>query len=46
VAGVFIAGNVRGGLHLAIMAAAEGADAAIAINDVLIDAKIFPPRGR
>lgn len=36
VPGLFVAGNVRGGLHLAIMAAAEGADAAIAMNDVLL----------
>jgi thioredoxin reductase len=42
VPGVYIAGNVRGGLHLAIMAAAEGAEAAVAINDALLDAKIFP----
>jgi thioredoxin reductase len=32
---VFIAGNVRGGVHLAITAAAEGAEAAILINDRL-----------
>jgi thioredoxin reductase len=44
VPGVYIAGNVRGGLHLAITAAAEGAEAAVAINDALIDAKIFPHR--
>ena len=37
VPGLFVAGNVRGGLHLAIMAAAEGADAAIAINEVLLE---------
>ncbi|MFT3784142.1 MAG: NAD(P)/FAD-dependent oxidoreductase [Nibricoccus sp.] len=35
VPGLFIAGNVRGGVHLAITAAAEGAEAAIAINDAL-----------
>jgi thioredoxin reductase len=34
--GVFVAGNVRGGVHLAITAAAEGAEAAIAINDALL----------
>jgi thioredoxin reductase len=37
VAGLFVAGNVRCGLHLAITAAAEGAEAAVAINDALID---------
>lgn len=37
VAGLFVAGNVRGGVHLAIMAAAEGAEAAIAVNDYLAD---------
>lgn len=37
VPGLFVAGNVRGGVHLAIMAAAEGAEAAIAINDYLAD---------
>jgi thioredoxin reductase len=36
VPGVFVAGNVRGGLHLAIAAAAEGAEAAIAINNALL----------
>lgn len=35
VPGVFLAGNVRGGLHLAITAAAEGAEAAVAINEAL-----------
>lgn len=40
VPGVFVAGNVRGGVHLAIMAAAEGAEAAIAINDELADADL------
>ena len=40
VPGVFVAGNVRGGLHLAIAAAAEGAEAAIAINNALLD---LPP---
>jgi len=33
---LFVAGNVRGGVHLAITAAAEGAEAAIAINDQLL----------
>lgn len=37
VPGLFVAGNVRCGIHLAITAAAEGAEAAIAINDALID---------
>ncbi len=37
VPGLFIAGNVRGGVHLAITAAAEGAEAAIAINDELAE---------
>jgi thioredoxin reductase len=35
VPGLFVAGNVRCGVHLAITAAAEGAEAAIAINDAL-----------
>jgi thioredoxin reductase len=46
--GLFVAGNVRCGLHLAIMAAAEGAEAAAAINDVLLEldlAKNEPPVG-
>jgi thioredoxin reductase len=34
--GLFVAGNVRCGVHLAITAAAEGAEAAIAINDTLL----------
>lgn len=37
VPGLFVAGNVRGGVHLAIMAAAEGAEAAVAINDYLAE---------
>jgi thioredoxin reductase len=32
VPGLYVAGNVRGGIHLAIMAAAEGAEAAVKIN--------------
>lgn len=40
VPGLYVAGNVRGGVHLAIMAAAEGAEAAIAINDALTDAAV------
>jgi thioredoxin reductase len=35
VPGLFVAGNVRGGIHLAIVAAAEGAEAALAINRTL-----------
>lgn len=38
VPGLFVAGNVRCGLHLAITAAAEGAEAAVAINEALCDA--------
>lgn len=37
VPGLFVAGNVRGGIHLAIMAAAEGAEAGIAMNEFLLD---------
>lgn len=37
VPGLFVAGNVRGGLHFAITAAAEGAEAAVAINDMLLE---------
>jgi len=37
VPGLYVAGNVRGGLHLAIMAAAEGAEAAVAINEAILD---------
>ena len=37
VPGLFVAGNVRGGVHLAIMAAAEGAEAGIAMNEALWD---------
>ena len=37
VPGLFVAGNVRCGLHLAITAAAEGAEAAVAINDALLE---------
>jgi len=40
VAGLYVAGNVRGGVHLAIMAAAEGAEAAIAINEALADREL------
>lgn len=38
--GLYVAGNVRGGVHLAIMAAAEGAEAAIAINDALLEQQL------
>jgi thioredoxin reductase len=37
VPGLFVAGNVRGGIHLAIMAAAEGAEAGLAINNYLLE---------
>ena len=40
VPGLFVAGNVRCGLHLAIMAAAEGAEAAVAINEVLLESDL------
>jgi thioredoxin reductase len=39
VEGLYVAGNVRGGVHLAITAAAEGAEAAIAMNEELLDRK-------
>ncbi len=42
VPGLYIAGNVRGGIHLAITAAAEGAEAALAMNDALLD-RAYPP---
>lgn len=35
VPGLYVAGNVRGGVHLAIAAAAEGAEAGMAINRAL-----------
>lgn len=35
VPGLYVAGNVRGGVHLAIAAAAEGAEAGMAINNAL-----------
>lgn len=40
VPGLFVAGNVRGGLHFAITAAAEGAEAAVAINDALLEIEL------
>lgn len=40
VPGLYVAGNVRGGIHLAIVAAAEGAEAAIAINRALHEADL------
>lgn len=40
VPGLYVAGNVRGGVHLAIVAAAEGAEAAIAINRALHEADL------
>lgn len=46
VPGLYVAGNVRGGVHLAIMAAAEGAEAAIAINEELAERELKrPPDG-
>jgi thioredoxin reductase len=39
VEGLYVAGNVRDGVHLAITAAAEGAEAAIAMNEELLDRK-------
>jgi thioredoxin reductase len=38
VSGLYVAGNVRGGVHLAIIAAAEGAEAALVINEALAEA--------
>ncbi len=43
VAGLYVAGNVRGGVHLAIMAAAEGAEAGIAINEELAERELKQP---
>jgi thioredoxin reductase len=40
VPGVFVAGNVRCGIHLAITAAAEGVEAALAINDALLEREL------
>jgi thioredoxin reductase len=40
VPGLFVAGNVRCGVHLAITAAAEGAEAGIAINNALCDCDV------
>lgn len=40
VPGLYVAGNVRGGVHLAIVAAAEGAEAGIAINNALHEAEL------
>jgi thioredoxin reductase len=37
VPGLFVAGNVRCGVHLAVTAAAEGAEAGIAINEALTE---------
>ena len=44
--GLYVAGNVRGGVHLAIIAAAEGAEAALAINDALSDVCLHASRVR
>jgi thioredoxin reductase len=46
VPGLFVAGNVRGGMHLAITAAAEGAEAAVAINDFLLGQDVAGYAGR
>jgi thioredoxin reductase len=43
--GLFVAGNVRGGVHLAITAAAEGAEAAIAINEALLERSLAAGAG-
>lgn len=40
VPGMYVAGNVRGGLHLAIAAAAEGAESAVNMNDALLEADL------
>jgi thioredoxin reductase len=40
VPGLFVAGNVRCGLHLAVTAAAEGAEAAVAINEALSEEQL------
>jgi thioredoxin reductase len=40
VPGLYVAGNVRGGVHLAVVAAAEGAEAAMAINNALHEASL------
>jgi thioredoxin reductase len=37
VPGLYVAGNVRGGLHLAVAAAAEGAEAAVNMNEALLE---------
>jgi len=37
VPGLYVAGNVRGGLHFAVTAAAEGVEAAVAINNALAE---------
>ncbi|MEY4940672.1 MAG: hypothetical protein RIQ93_2407 [Verrucomicrobiota bacterium] len=37
VPGLYVAGNVRGGLHFAIAAAAEGVEAALAMNEALLE---------
>lgn len=45
VPGLYVAGNVRGGIHLAIMAAAEGAEAAVAMNTALAERALHRPAG-
>lgn len=46
VPGLYVAGNVRGGLHFAIAAAAEGVEAAIAMNEALLEREAPFPAGR
>ena len=43
---LYVAGNVRGGVHLAITAAAEGAEAALAMNERLLDEDHRLPRSK
>lgn len=42
VPGLYFAGNVRAGIHMAITAAAEGVEAAVQINEALLD-HAYPP---
>jgi thioredoxin reductase len=46
VPGLFVAGNIRGGVHLAITAAAEGAEAALAMNEQLLATDMRKGPGR
>jgi thioredoxin reductase len=45
VPGLYVAGNVRCGLHLAITAAAEGVEAAVAINEALHERRLSSGSG-